>query len=52
MELLATLDENDVDIACIAETKIYGEDLSTAEWTWLAGAETLPKAGGPTPVWA
>ena len=49
MELLATLDENDVDIACIAETKIYGEDLSTAEWTWLAGAETLPKAGGSTP---
>ena len=49
IELIVLLEECNAKVACIMETKIFGKNLSTKEWKWLAGPETLPSLGGDTP---
>ena len=40
VELLATLEEKKMDVACVVETKIFGTDMSTEEWHWIPAPET------------
>jgi hypothetical protein len=49
VELIVHLDENDIQVACIMETKVFGTDLSTDKYKWISGPETLPSVGGNTP---
>ena len=34
--------EHDVAYACLCETKLFGEDISTDKWKWLAGQRRFP----------
>ena len=46
---MVRLEDEDIDVAAVMETKVIGTDLSTPDWKWFLGPEALPKAGGSTP---